>query len=215
MTHIAFALTPVFAGDRNKVTHERFAGDRDNNARLLNLIRRIADGDHQALGELYDATSRQVFGVAKRILRDDSDTEEATMAVYLEVWRRAKSYDLQRGLPLAWLLMMARSRAIDRLRARRSDRYVQADAPATPELAQSDPESAMLEAQQGEMIRAAVQSLSPDQRQVIELTFFSGLTNQEIADRLTIPLGTVKGRIRLALQHLRNRLRPAAEKGWL
>ncbi len=192
-------------------------------AQLLDLIRRIANGDHSAMGELYDATSRQVFGVAKRILRDESDAEEATMAVYLEVWRRAKDYNVQRGLPLVWLLMMARSRAIDRLRARRGDRRVQIDEPASDaapsplELATSegDPESALLEAEQEEIIRAAVQSLSPNQRQVIELTFFGDLTNQEIADRLALPLGTVKGRIRLALQHLRRRLRAAAQKGWL
>jgi RNA polymerase sigma factor (sigma-70 family) len=91
---------------------------------LLELIRRIAVGDQAALGEFYDLTSRQVFGVARQVLHNDSDAEEVTMAVYLEVWRRAKDYDIQRGRPMTWLLMMARSRAIDALRMQRPGRQL-------------------------------------------------------------------------------------------
>lgn len=194
-----------------------------SNLDLLDLIRRIASGDQAALGALYDATARQVFGVAKRILRDDSDAEEVTMAVYLEVWRRAKDYEVQRGLPMSWLLMMARSRAIDSFRARRKDQHVRIElaendigcAALEPSESLQGIEQLLLEAQQGDIVRKAIQTLSPDQRQVIELTFFGGLTNQEVADYLAVPLGTVKGRIRLALQHLRRRLEPAMRKGWL
>jgi RNA polymerase sigma-70 factor (ECF subfamily) len=190
---------------------------------LLELIRRIAAGDQAALGEFYDLTSRQVFGVARQVLHNDSDAEEVTMAVYLEVWRRAKDYDIQRGRPMTWLLMMARSRAIDALRMQRPGRQLPIESvtnenyPASLESPNTvqDVEQSLLAMQQGDLVHKALQNLSPDQRQVIELTFFLGLTNQEIADRLAIPLGTVKGRLRLALQHLRRWLGPAMKKGWL
>ncbi len=190
---------------------------------LLELIRRIAAGDQAALGDFYDLTVRQVFGVARQVLHNDSDAEEVTMTVYLEVWRRAKDYDLQRGLPMTWLLMMARSRAIDALRMQRPGRQLPIESatsenyPAvleSPNTAQ-DTEQSLLALQRGDLLHKALQKLSPDQRQVVELTFFQGLTNQEIADRLALPLGTVKGRLRLALQHLRRWLGPAMKKGWL
>ncbi|AEP12617.1 RNA polymerase sigma factor, sigma-70 family [Chloracidobacterium thermophilum B] len=187
------------------------------------MIRRIAAGDQAALGEFYDLTSRQVFGVARQVLHNDSDAEEVTMAVYLEVWRRAKDYDIQRGRPMTWLLMMARSRAIDALRMQRPGRQLPMESvtnenyPASLESPNTvqDVEQSLLAIQRGDLVHKALQNLSPDQRQVIELTFFLGLTNQEIADRLAIPLGTVKGRLRLALQHLRRWLGPAMKKGWL
>lgn len=192
------------------------------NSHLFELIRRIAAGDQAALGEFYDLTSRHVFGLARQVLRNDSDAEEVTMAVYLEVWHRAKDYDIQRGLPMTWLLMMARSRAIDSLRRRRPSQQLPIESitnensPAgeAPNTVQ-DVEQAFLAANRGDLVRKALQKLSPDQRQVVELTFFLGLTNQEIADRLALPLGTVKGRLRLALQHLRHWLGPAMKKGWL
>ncbi|MBK6314150.1 MAG: sigma-70 family RNA polymerase sigma factor [Blastocatellia bacterium] len=169
----------------------------------------MASGDESALGALYDQTSRPVFGLALRILNDPSAAEEVTLEVYSQVWRQAEAYDPRRGTPSAWLLTIARSRAIDRFRStdqtrRRADTLdvvesVSADEPG--------PDAHAADAERREIVRAALDSLPSEQRAVIDLAYFGGLSHSEIAEKLTQPLGTVKTRTRLAMMRLRDALK--------
>jgi len=169
------------------------------------LIRQIASGDQDALGSLYDSTNRAVFGLIVRVLNDPSAAEEVVLEVYTQVWRQAANYDPRRGTPSAWLLTIARSRAIDRFRATDQTRRRQ-EPLSTVETARSDdadPEESASEAERRELVRGALESLPPEQREVIELAYFSGLSHSEIAARCSLPLGTVKTRTRLAMVRLR------------
>jgi RNA polymerase sigma-70 factor, ECF subfamily len=154
------------------------------------------------LEALYDAHHRQAIGLAYRILGDMGDAEEAVQEVFLSAWRSGHTYDPSRGSTRTWILSMVRNRSIDVLRARRR-RPVQplaegVDPPDTTDVlaqAASNVDAASA--------RAALDTLSPEQKQVIELAYFGGLSHTEIAAQLAAPIGTVKGRIRLGLDHLR------------
>jgi RNA polymerase sigma-70 factor (ECF subfamily) len=181
----------------------------------LAMIRRVAEGDQSAVGELYDATSRLVYGLALRILSDAGAAEEVTIDVFAQVWRQAASYDPRRGTPSAWLLTLARSRAIDRLRSGAQERrraepleVVEATQPSSGE----SPEESAAEAERRALVRSALDALPREQREVIELAYFGGLSHSEIAARLDQPLGTVKTRIRLAMGRLRDSLVGLAEE---
>ncbi|MBI3250167.1 MAG: sigma-70 family RNA polymerase sigma factor [Deltaproteobacteria bacterium] len=175
------------------------------------LLQRIAQGDQTAVADLYDATSHMVFGLALRILSDRAIAEDVVVEVYSQVWGQAQTYDVQRGTPLSWLLTVTRSRAIDALRSRQRVQRAEpldtvADAPdGTP-----GPEEISSTAERRRVISQALASLSPDQRQVIEMAYYSDLSHSEIAARLGQPLGTVKTRIRTGLLRLRERLGPLA-----
>jgi RNA polymerase sigma-70 factor, ECF subfamily len=176
----------------------------------LDLIRRIAAGDQDALAELYDSASRSIFGLVLRILNDPSASEEVTLEVFTQVWKQAGAYDPRRGTPSAWLLTIARSRAIDRFRSTDQTRK-RSEPLASVELTASsgdNPEDTASEAEMRRVVRSALDTLPPEQRQVIELAYFSGLSHSEIAERLKQPLGTVKTRTRLAMIRLRDTLRP-------
>jgi len=164
------------------------------------LLRRLAAGDQQALGEFYDLHAGLVNGLALRILRDASDAEDVVQEVFVQVWRQASRFDPSRGTPEAWLCTMARTRALDRLRRRASRREEPEEAaPATT----TTPGSAEAIA-----VRKALGGLSADQRRALELAYYEGLTQSEIAERLGEPLGTVKTRIRTAMIRLREVLGP-------
>jgi RNA polymerase sigma-70 factor (ECF subfamily) len=165
------------------------------------LLRRLAAGDTEALGEFYDLYAGLVNGLALRILRDASDAEDVVQEVFVQAWRQASRFDGERGTPEAWLCTMARTRALDRLRrrvSRREDREEAAPAPT------STPKSAEAIA-----VRKALEGLSEDQRRALELAYYEGLTQTEIAARLGEPLGTVKTRIRTAMIRLREVLGPS------
>jgi RNA polymerase sigma-70 factor, ECF subfamily len=169
---------------------------------------RMAKGDQDALGEVYDRHGRLVYSLALRIVRDQSDAEDIVQEVFSQAWRQASRYDPSRGTVVGWLLTLARSRSIDRLRGRRSRPDPSVDEarlralpdPATP----ADDQVSW--AGQAAQIRAALEGLSLLQRMAIELAFYEGLTHAEIAERLELPLGTVKTRIRQGLIKLRDRL---------
>jgi len=170
------------------------------------LIARCARGDQAALARLYDTTAAQVNGLALRILGDRDTAEEITGDVFLQAWRAAATYDASRGSPIAWLLTMARSRAIDRLRATAGDRRRTAPFELGLKAASGEPgpEEASSLGQRGRFVHAAMERLSREQREVIELAFFTGLSHSEIADTLGAPLGTIKTRIRLGMSRLRD-----------
>lgn len=172
----------------------------------LAAMRRMGDGDATGLAELYDRHGRAMFSLAFRVLRDQRDAEEVVQDVFAQAWRQAARYDTSRGAVVAWLLMMVRSRAIDRLRARRGRPTLQEDHPAT--LRQLSDEGtpadlALLSAEQIGRVRTALETLPALQRTAIELAFYEGLTHSEVAEQLDQPLGTVKTRIRTGLLRLR------------
>ena len=177
------------------------------------LIRKVADGDQSALATLYDSTSRLVFGLIVRIVVDRTIAEEVLLDVYTQVWRQASSYDTRRGAPLAWLMTIARTRGIDRLRSGRHEQKHKESLETIGEITSNDasPETDTVTAERRQLVRSALESLSPEQREVIELAYYSGLSHSEIALKLGQPLGTVKTRTRLGMMKLRDMLSPALE----
>jgi RNA polymerase sigma-70 factor (ECF subfamily) len=173
------------------------------------VIRRIAGGDHGALGALYDLHGRTVYTLALRIVGDPAEAEEVVQDVFLQVWRAAARYDQGRASVAGWLLMMARSRAIDRVRARQArPTGVAAGEFALAGLADgaTGQEARVISSQAAEQLKAALQDLPASMRAAIELAYYDGLTQSAIAERLGEPLGTVKTRMRTALQKLRSAL---------
>ena len=176
-----------------------------------NLIRRMAHGDKTACAELYDRFARPLYSVALRILNDNSEAEDVVQEVFLALWEKADSFDVNRGSAFGWAITLTRNRAIDRLRTRRrrsnllNESFVE-DFPGG--LSTSEPDSAddLIFKEKTVAVRAALSTLPPDQLRAVELAFFSGLTQQEIASRLSEPLGTVKARIRRGLMKLRDTL---------
>lgn len=177
------------------------------------LIKRVAEGDQSALAALYDATNRVVFGLVLRILSDRSTAEEVLLDVYTQVWRQAALYDRKRGAPLAWLMTIARSRAIDRFRSGRLDQQSRESLDDLGHLKSNSlsPEENTALSERQRLVRAALNGLSVEQREVIELAYYSGLSHSEIALRLGQPLGTVKTRTRLGMIKLREALTPVLE----
>jgi RNA polymerase sigma-70 factor (ECF subfamily) len=167
---------------------------------------RAAQGDPEGLAELYDLFASRLFSLAMRMLRDAQDSEEVVQDVFAQAWRRAAAYEAGRGTVGGWLLMMTRSRALDRLRARRAQgRALPATERDPDELPAPFPSQDLvaITVEQGEQLRKALGELPAEQRDALELAYFEGLTHPEIADRLSQPLGTVKTRIRLGLTKLR------------
>jgi RNA polymerase sigma-70 factor, ECF subfamily len=177
------------------------------------LIKRVADGDQSALTLLYDATSRRVFGLVLRVVTDRSTAEEVLLDVYTQVWRQASTYDAKRGAPLAWMMTIARTRGIDRLRSGKHEHQNKESLDAIGEVTATtaSPEADTVSSERRQLVRTALDSLSVEQREVIELAYYSGLSHSEIALQLGQPLGTVKTRTRLGLMKLRDMLRPMLE----
>jgi RNA polymerase sigma-70 factor (ECF subfamily) len=178
-------------------------------------LTRAAAGDGAALASLYDRHARVVYSIALRIVGDEGEAEDVVQDVFAQAWRQAGRYDASRGTVEAWLLTMARTRAIDRLRARRARpdsraTDVESTQPAAPT---PDPGDVLTAARDAARVRAALHDLPFVQRLAIELAYFEGLTQTEIADRLETPLGTVKTRIRLGLLKLRDALSGNAAGG--
>lgn len=167
------------------------------------LIARVADRDRGAFADLYDRYAPRAFGLILKIVRNRTDAEDVLQDAFLQVWNQVGRYDPARASPEVWVLLLARSRAVDRIR-RRTDaptEAVGADVPAAPE----DPGLELQRAEDTGRLQTALDSLPPEQRELIRLSFFHGLTHQEIACRQSLPLGTVKTRIRLGLLRLRDR----------
>lgn len=194
-------LLAAVAGFRSE-SAETQAEDRD-------CLRRLAAGDSDAAGRLYDRHARAMYSLVLRIVADEGDAEDVVQEVFAQAWRQAARYDPSRGAVGAWLLMMARTRAIDRVRARRArpgERPIeQTDVLG---LASGDPDvaSGLIGAEQTRQVIRALGELPMLQRLAIELAYYEGLTQREIAARLEEPLGTVKTRIRLGLLKLRDAL---------
>lgn len=188
---------------------DRWAGAAEDRARDREAVARVAAGDADALAELYDRHARPIYSLVLRIVGDEGDAEDVVQEVFAQAWHQAARYDRARGAVGAWLLTIARTRAIDRLRARK----------ARPDNAAADERVLIMvpgqEPAQDELVfdhervarvRAALESLPLLQRVAVELAYYEGLTHTEIAVRLAQPLGTIKTRIRLGLLKLRDAL---------
>lgn len=173
----------------------------------LAAIRRVARGDADALAFLYDRHSRIIYSLAFRIVGDPPEAEEIVQDVFAQAWRQAERYDTSRGVVVAWLLMIARSRAIDRIRSRRGLPALAPDGEkglASMADPAEGPELQTLSTEQVRNLKRALDTLPLQQRMAIQLAFYEGLTHVEIAERLEEPLGTVKTRIRLGLLKLKS-----------
>ena len=170
------------------------------------LVQQMAQGSQQALSQLYDQTSPMVNGLLLRIMERREDAEEVMLDVYMKAWKYAARYNGQRGSVPAWLLIMARNSAIDRIRQKRAQpktlSYERAVTPE-PESGDASPEELTADEQRRRKVQQVLRELPPEQREVVELAFFAGLTHAELAERLREPLGTIKSRIRMGLIRLR------------
>ena len=177
---------------------------------LIGLVERCAQGEQAALATLYDATNRLIYGLILRVLGDAGTAEEVLLDVYTQVWRQAASYDAHRGSPVAWLTTIARSRAIDRLRSgwQTQQRQESLDVITDRETVAASPEEMTMMSERQRIVWQVMTTLSPEQREVIELAYYSGLSHSEIAAKLGQPLGTVKTRTRLGMMKLRDALTP-------
>ena len=177
------------------------------------LIRRLFVGDGLAFEEIFDRYGDLVYSTAIRVLRDAQLAEDVSQEVFVRLWRKPESYVAERGRFLTWLISVTRNRAVDEVRARGRRYRHETASPEEQEreLPAGEANDPALSAQLGEqrrVILAALAKLPPEQREVIELAYFGGLTQQEISDKLDQPLGTVKTRIRLGMQKLRAALAP-------
>ncbi|HZN93160.1 MAG TPA: sigma-70 family RNA polymerase sigma factor [Myxococcales bacterium] len=178
------------------------ASNPDLQDRGRELVGRAARGDRQALRRLYDLYSPSAMAIALRMLKNRPMAEEVVQDAFLEVWRRAREYDAARGTVSAWIATISRTRALDRLRADARLAAAKEKAAAQPETPSVAPLELAVERQQRERVNAALGTLPAEQRLAIELAYFDGLTQREIAEKLGQPLGTVKTRVRLAMEKL-------------
>jgi RNA polymerase sigma-70 factor (ECF subfamily) len=172
----------------------------------VELLAAIARSDEQALGLIYDRYRVILFGLMLRILHSRQEAEDVLQEVFLQVWKRASDFDEKRGRPFTWLVTLARSRAIDRLRSIGSRERVAQNAARETIETTSDAVEDSIRSEEGKVVRRALQELPEEQRRTLELAYFEGLTQSEVAKRLETPLGTVKTRMRSGLTRVRELL---------
>ncbi len=190
--------------ERSRVQFEsRKTGASPEAASLDEIMGAVQRRDERAFARLYELTVSQVYGLAVHVLRHTADAEEVVCQVYEWLWSRAARYDASRGSVLAWLLMMCRSRALDALQARRARERRDALAIEAEEADVESPDAALARFQAGTAVHRALVQLAPVRRQLVALAFFRDLSHQELADRVALPLGTVKSHLRRGLAELR------------
>ena len=196
------------------VTHLTPAAERDPTSgkqgasceqrrRLSELIEACAEGDRAAFRRLYDLSARFVFGVVRAVLHDAEMAEDVAQEVYVSIWKRANSFDTQKGNPLAWVAAIARNRAIDRLRAERARGFV-TYSDELPELASAEPSAET--AVDALAVRRMIADLRPEFREALLLTYFKGYTHSELAGVMNVPVGTAKSWVRRGLAALKETL---------
>jgi RNA polymerase sigma-70 factor (ECF subfamily) len=196
---------------RARMTFGASSEPEDRGKEDAELVRRMSRGDKSACAALYDRFSRPLYSLALRILNDKSEAEDVVQEVFLTLWEKAGAFEADRGSAFGWAVTLTRNRAIDRLRTRRrrstllSESFVE-DLPGGQSAIDPDSADDLMFKEKSVAVRAALASLPPDQLRAVELAYFSGLTQQEIASRLSEPLGTVKARIRRGLIKLRDTL---------
>lgn len=183
----------------------------DDQAADIAMLQRVGRRDVAAFQELYRKFSGLLYSTIHRVLNDHQDTEDIMQEVLMQIWQKAHLYEPAKGKPLTWISTMARNRAIDRIRskqrrARLNDDFEQETKPLQPEF-DEDTSDLVITGESDRTLQKAVLELSPEQREAIQLAYFAGLTQSEIAERLHEPLGTVKARIRRGVQRLEQSVR--------
>lgn len=173
----------------------------------VQLLKAVARGDEEALAQLYDQYRVILFGLLMRILNDREEAEDVLQEVFMQVWRRARDFDENRGKPFTWLVTLARSRGIDRLRSLGARERVAVAATREGSEESSDAASDAFRSEQQQLVRSALAQLPEEQKRPLVLAYFDGLTQTEIAEKLGAPLGTVKTRMRTGMGKLREILR--------
>jgi RNA polymerase sigma-70 factor, ECF subfamily len=178
----------------------------------IEILKRISQGDRKSFEEIYDRFSRILFAAAFRVLNDRVAAEDVLQDVFLQIWEKAPMYNPDLGKPLTWAVTLTRNKAIDYARSIRRRSRLQESAQRESEIfEQYDNRSsfdAVASVEASKLVREAIQKLSVNQREVIELAFFSSMTQAEIAERLNEPLGTIKARIRRGMMKLRSVIGP-------
>ena len=188
---------------------QSYSGVNGSNAEDVALMRRIVEADETALGALYDRWVRSLYSLVLHLLKDPDEAEDVVEETFWQAWKKADSYEPSKGAVSTWLLTIGRRKALDRLRAKKRSGtdtvpgdFNFADLPSTA----PDPATEVEGAELREQVRTALSELPDEQREVLELGYFSGLSQSEIAEATGQPLGTVKTRMRLAMQKLREPL---------
>jgi RNA polymerase sigma-70 factor (ECF subfamily) len=198
-------MSPDASDPPERVVALSSAPDGDQAPDLAELLKRSGRGDEAAFAELYDAMSARAYGLAVRVVRDPSQSEEVTQEAFLEIWRTASRFDRERGSAVSWILTLVHRKAVDRVRSaeastRRDTTYHQGSTTiehdSTAEAAQASMEA--------RRVRQALGSLTAVQREALELAYFKGYTHTEVASMLDLPVGTAKTRIRDGLIRLRD-----------
>lgn len=172
----------------------------------VRLVGRVSDGDHAALADLYDRHGTTVYSIALSVLKDPKSAEDVTQDVFVTLWTQPDRYNPDIGRFAPWFYRVARNRSIDIIRQRR--REVMPDEPAVFDLmlgaSDDSPSDDVVERSQADRVRSALRELPEEQRKLIELAYFSGLTQSQMSSELGIPLGTIKTRVRTGLRRLRD-----------
>ena len=185
-------------------------GGDDQSREQARLLAAMVRGDKSALAQLYDSLGRPLYSLAFRILNDSAEAQDIVQDVFLQIWQKAGTYETSRGSVFGWAATLTRNRAIDRVRMRK--RRTELLAESAPDLQPApladdeDSGASLWIKEKARAVRSALGQLAPDQQKAIELAFFSGLTQLQIAAKLNEPLGTIKARIRRGLLKLRETL---------
>src|SRR3712207_6316406 len=198
MSDVAVRIAPLARGESEAATTTSAVSDEA-------ILEAVGRGDDDALGELYDRFGRLAYGLAYRILRDQALAEDAVQEAFLAVWRSADAYKRERAKPSTWILTVVHRRAVDLVR--REERRRGAAREAVPDPAWEEPmEDDLNRRDRRAAVQDALRQLSDDQRQALELAYYGGLTQSQLAERLDVPLGTVKSRMFAGLGRLRELL---------
>jgi RNA polymerase sigma-70 factor, ECF subfamily len=207
---LTFASITAEGRVRNRSYHMTRPTQEPESELEARLISRIAGGDDAAFSTLYERFSASLYGMAFRMMNDAREAEDVLQEGFTYIWRKAASYDSSRSTPFAWAVMIVRHKAIDRLRVRqRQERLHDKVTTESSFFQETDETSADQPAlrERGALVRSALRQIPEEQRQALELSFFGGLTHEQIAERLATPLGTIKARIRRGLLRLRDCLK--------
>jgi RNA polymerase sigma-70 factor (ECF subfamily) len=185
-----------------------YAPEQDDRAVELDLLARIAKRERRAFEELYTRYANILYATAMKFLKQDADAQDVVQDVFIQIWDKANLYDPAKGKPLTWALTLTRNRSIDRIRAIQRRSRLRDDFEKETVMDESaglrEALSGVDASEKGQILRDAVGQLSAEQRRVIELAFFRGLTQSEIAEKLGEPLGTIKARARRGLMKLKD-----------
>ncbi len=178
----------------------------------IDLLAKTGRGDRASFEQLYDRYAGVLFSTAYRVLNDQEAAEDVLQDVFVQIWEKAPTYDPSRGKPLTWAVTMTRNKSIDRLRSAQRRYRLHDEVERETEIMEQTPDRSSPDAvdtsEHSKIVHSAVMQLSKEQRQAIELAFFSGLTQAEIAEKLNEPLGTVKARIRRGMMRLKEIISP-------